>query len=85
MLTYLKISNVGPSPIMELDLGERLNLITGDNGLGKSFLLDIVLPQSEMEYATNQCFRIPSQGWPIGLFVNISHNLRLFCGDYSID
>lgn len=26
---------------MELEFGERLNLITGDNGLGKSFLLDI--------------------------------------------
>lgn len=26
---------------MELELGDRLNLITGDNGLGKSFLLDI--------------------------------------------
>lgn len=27
--------------MMELHLGERLNLITGDNGLGKSFLLDV--------------------------------------------
>lgn len=41
MLSYLKITNIGPSPSMELDLGKRLNLITGDNGLGKSFLLDI--------------------------------------------
>lgn len=41
MLKHLKMTNVGPSPSMELDLGERLNLMTGDNGLGKSFLLDI--------------------------------------------
>ncbi len=41
MLKYLKLTNVGPSPSMELKLGERLNLLTGDNGLGKSFLLDI--------------------------------------------
>jgi predicted ATPase len=41
MLKYLKMTNVGPSPSMELDLGKRLNLLTGDNGLGKSFLLDI--------------------------------------------
>jgi hypothetical protein len=27
---------------MELDFGARLNIITGDNGLGKSFLLDII-------------------------------------------
>lgn len=41
MLKYLKLTNVGPAPVMELELGERLNLMTGDNGLGKSFLLDI--------------------------------------------
>ena len=27
---------------MELNFGSRLNLLTGDNGLGKSFLLDVV-------------------------------------------
>lgn len=41
MLKHLKLKNIGPAPNMELALGERLNLITGDNGLGKSFLLDI--------------------------------------------
>lgn len=42
MLKQLNLSNVGPAQAMELDFGQRLNLITGDNGLGKSFLLDIV-------------------------------------------
>lgn len=41
MLKQLKLTNVGPAQAMELELGQRLNLITGDNGLGKSFLLDI--------------------------------------------
>jgi len=41
MITSLKMSNVGPAPKMELEFGRRLNLLTGDNGLGKSFLLDI--------------------------------------------
>ena len=41
MLNHLKLKNVGPAPSMELKFGQRLNLITGDNGLGKSFLLDI--------------------------------------------
>ncbi len=41
MLKTLKLTNVGPAPSMELAFGERMNLITGDNGLGKSFLLDI--------------------------------------------
>ncbi len=41
MLKHLKMSNVGPSPKMEMELAPRLNLIAGDNGLGKSFLLDL--------------------------------------------
>lgn len=41
MLKTLKINGVGPSSAMTLNFGDRLNLITGDNGLGKSFLLDI--------------------------------------------
>jgi len=41
MLEYLHLTNVGPAPEMEMELAPRLNLITGDNGLGKSFLLDV--------------------------------------------
>ena len=41
MLERLELENVGPAPNMVLDLHSRLNLITGDNGLGKSFLLDV--------------------------------------------
>ena len=40
MLEYLKLENVGPAPRMEIEFAPRVNLITGDNGLGKSFLLD---------------------------------------------
>ena len=41
MLQLLELKNVGPAPQMRLDFGKRLNLLTGDNGLGKSFILDI--------------------------------------------
>lgn len=41
MLELLHLRNVGPAPEMEMRLAPRLNLITGDNGLGKSFLLDV--------------------------------------------
>jgi hypothetical protein len=41
MLKSLKLKNVGPAPQLGLELASRLNLITGDNGLGKSFLLDV--------------------------------------------
>ena len=41
MLKSLHLRKVGPSDELKLELMPRLNLITGDNGLGKSFLLDI--------------------------------------------
>ncbi len=41
MLTNLKLKNVGPAPETELEFSPRLNLFTGDNGLGKTFLLDV--------------------------------------------
>lgn len=41
MLESIHLKNVGPAPEMRMDLAPRLNLITGDNGLGKSFLLDV--------------------------------------------
>lgn len=41
MLKHLKLHNLGPASSLELTLSPRLNLITGDNGLGKSFLLDV--------------------------------------------
>lgn len=41
MLESLHLENVGPAPSMDMALAPRLNLLTGDNGLGKSFLLDV--------------------------------------------
>ena len=41
MLERLELHNVGPAPEMTLDVAKRVNLVTGDNGLGKSFLLDV--------------------------------------------
>jgi hypothetical protein len=41
MLKTLDIRGVGPAALMEIEFAERINIITGDNGLGKSFILDI--------------------------------------------
>lgn len=42
MLKSLRLTNVGPAKLEgPIEFGARLNLVTGDNGLGKSFLLDI--------------------------------------------
>lgn len=42
MLLELKLKNVGINAEQSLEFGNRINVLTGDNGLGKSFLLDIV-------------------------------------------
>ncbi|PRP96113.1 AAA family ATPase [Enhygromyxa salina] len=41
MLHSIKLIGVGPADSLELDLQPRVNLIVGDNGLGKTFLLDV--------------------------------------------
>ena len=42
MLKKLALKNVGPIQNLDMAFEKRLNIITGDNGLGKSFLLDII-------------------------------------------
>lgn len=41
MLKRLQIENVGPSERLDLTFSKRVNIFTGDNGLGKSFILDV--------------------------------------------
>ncbi len=41
MLKSIKLHGVGPVRNLTALFAERLNIITGDNGLGKSFLLDV--------------------------------------------
>jgi ABC-type transport system involved in cytochrome c biogenesis ATPase subunit len=42
MLKELHLKGVGPADQFDLECADRLNILTGDNGLGKSFLLDII-------------------------------------------
>jgi len=39
-LTYLELEDVGPAPRLQFEPSKRINLITGDNGLGKTFILE---------------------------------------------
>lgn len=41
MLKYLRLNQVGLAPELQINWAERINLIAGDNGLGKTFLLDL--------------------------------------------
>lgn len=40
MLRKLQLHHVGPATSLDFEPARRINLITGDNGLGKSFLLE---------------------------------------------
>jgi hypothetical protein len=64
MLESLHLKDVGPAPEIELRLARRLNLITGDNGLGKSFLLDIAWWALTRSWARSVVLPAPSQGKP---------------------
>ena len=41
MLEHLKLKNLGPAAVMDFQFGPRINVLTGDNGLGKTFVLDL--------------------------------------------
>jgi len=41
MLGYLHLRVVGPTPHLDIDFAQRLNVLTGDNRLRKGFLLDV--------------------------------------------
>jgi hypothetical protein len=41
MIGRLSLRNLGPAPELTFAFGERVNLLTGDNGLGKTFVLDL--------------------------------------------
>ncbi len=41
MLERLEVERAGPAPRLELDFSQRVNFLTRDNCLGKTFLLDI--------------------------------------------
>jgi hypothetical protein len=59
MLKRLHLENVGPASVMDVEFADRLNVFTGDNGLGKTFLLDVawwLLSNQDEE-------PVPKQGW----------------------
>jgi hypothetical protein len=42
VIRELHLNLVGPAPQFDITFAERLNILTGDNGLGKTFLLDVI-------------------------------------------
>ncbi len=72
-LQTIKLTGVGPAENLELDLASRLNVITGDNGLGKTFLLEcawLALTGNWIEYPASprQYAKTASIAFQIGKF-----------------
>ena len=59
-LAAMRLADIGPAKRFELDFGKRLTLIAGDNGLGKSFLLDVAWWAVTGKWATRPA--IPFRG-----------------------
>ncbi|SIO25940.1 AAA family ATPase [Halodesulfovibrio marinisediminis] len=51
MIKTLELNHVGPSEHLEIEFGDRLTVFTGDNGLGKSFVLDVAWWMLTKEWA----------------------------------
>ena len=60
-LTAIEVSEVGPADSLRLDLGDRLTVVAGDNGLGKSFLLDVIWWAATGQWASRPA--IPLGKW----------------------
>ncbi|MDM8516747.1 AAA family ATPase [Desulfobacterales bacterium HSG16] len=41
MIEHLELKHIGPASSMKMEFSPRLNILTGDNGLGKTFIMDI--------------------------------------------
>jgi len=42
VIHYLKTQDIGPTRELEFQFASRINMLTGDNGLGKTFVLDLL-------------------------------------------
>lgn len=66
MLHGLHLKNVGPAPALDLNPAPRLNLLTGDNGLDKTFLASRLLrtwKRQSFVGPSRPVPRLPLTGW----------------------
>lgn len=55
-LKYLEIAGIGPTHHLEFNPAERLSVITGDNGLGKTFILECAWWSLTGKWAERQAY-----------------------------
>src|SRR5882724_1580315 len=64
VLERISLRGVGPAPELDLELAPRLNLLTGDNGLGKTFVLDVAWWAMTHSWAGDQAWPEPNAAKP---------------------
>ena len=64
-LTSISLVNVGPAEKFHLDFGDRLTLVAGDNGLGKSFLLDTAWWALTGTWASHPAYPLNGPSWRV--------------------
>lgn len=79
-IASLRLQNAGPAPEMKLDFGPRLTMVTGDNGLGKSFLLDFAWWAATGFWADKEA--LPQNSDP-NLVANVEYSLTGTSGRLS--
>lgn len=63
MIEALTLHGVGPAPALgPIAFGDRVNLITGDNGLGKTFVLDVAWWALTGSWPTSPAWPRPESG-----------------------
>ena len=86
-LTTLYLRDIGPAKKFDLEFGERLTLIAGDNGLGKSFLLDVAWWAITGRWVDKPAFpvTVPREAKPSITFEIRSSTNQLLTGKGSFD
>ena len=86
-LTTLYLRDIGPAKEFDLEFGERLTLIAGDNGLGKSFLLDMAWWATTGRWVDKPAFPVtmPRKTTPSITFEIRSPTNQLLTGKSSFD
>jgi hypothetical protein len=76
LIRHLELVDVGPARHLTFDFAPRLNVLTGDNGLGKTFVLDVIWWVLTTTWAGEKAF--PLRGPQGALSVNPGIRARLF-------
>lgn len=56
MIRQLHLKDVGPARALDFNFAPRINVLTGDNGLGKSFVLDVIWWAMTSTWAEEKAF-----------------------------